>query len=85
MSPASARVAARRTAAHSSDSRMNCASCDGRGADPRDEGAELGHDLHEALVAQADQRLAHRRAADGEALGELVLGDALAGGELRRR
>ena len=50
-----------------------------------DVGAELGHDLDEALVAQADQRLADRRAADGEALGQLVLGDALAGGQLGRR
>ena len=55
----------------------------GRGADPRDERAELGHDLDEALVAQPDQRLAHRRAADREAVGELVLGEALPGGELR--
>ena len=53
---------------------------DGGRADPRDVGAELGHDLDEALVAQADQRLAHRRAADGEPLGELVLGDPLARG-----
>ena len=57
---------------------------DGGDADPRDEGPELGHDLHEALVAQADQRLADRRAADRQALGQLVLGDALARRELCR-
>jgi hypothetical protein len=56
---------------------------DGRLADPRDERAELGHDLHEALVAQADQRLANGRAADGEPLGELVLREPLSRRQLR--
>jgi DNA-binding FadR family transcriptional regulator len=57
---------------------------DRRHADPRDERAELGHDLHEALIAQADQRLADRRAADGQSLGELVLRDPLPRLELGR-
>ena len=64
---------------------MNCASATAARADARDEGPELGHDLDEALVAQPDQRLAHGRAADAEALGELVLGDALAWRELAPR
>src|SRR6185295_11333267 len=44
--------------------------------------AELGLDAEEALVAEAKQRLAHRRAAHAEALAELGLGEAVAGDEL---
>ncbi len=44
--------------------------------------AELRLDAEKALVAQAKQRLAHRRAADAEALAELGLGEAVAGDEL---
>jgi hypothetical protein len=51
-------------------------------ADQRDEGAELGHDRHQALVAKARQRLAHRRAAHAQPVGQLVLRQAPARLEL---
>ena len=41
-------------------------------ADRGDECSELGDDLDEAVVAEADERLADRGAADAEAGGELV-------------
>ena len=50
--------------------------------DRHDVPADLGLDVEEALVAQAKQRLAHRRAADAQALAELGLGEAVAGDEL---
>ncbi len=50
--------------------------------DGGDERAELRHDLDEAIVAQALQRLAHGRAADAERRGELVLGELAAGREV---
>ncbi len=39
--------------------------------------------LHETLLLQADQRLAHRRARHVQALAELVLGEAVAGQQVK--
>jgi hypothetical protein len=47
---------------------------DGGEADQRHERAELPHDRDEPLVPQPRERLAHRRAAHAEQLGQLVLG-----------
>ena len=46
---------------------------DGGLADQGDECSELGDDLDEVVVAEADERFADRGAADAEAGGELVL------------
>src|SRR5674476_854419 len=45
------------------------------GIDARDEGADLGEDLHEPLFREDDQALAHRRATHAQARGNLVLGE----------
>ena len=44
--------------------------------------AGLALDVEEALVAQPEQRLAHRRAADAQPRAHLVLGEAVAGQQL---
>ena len=53
-------------------------------ADAADEGAELRDDPDELVVAQPRERLAHRRAADAELVGDLVLRDLPPGLELGR-
>src|SRR4051812_45897533 len=51
------------------------------GRDRHDERAALGVELEEALGLQLDERLAYRRAAQAELLGELVLREQRAAGE----
>ena len=51
-------------------------------ADAGDEGADLGTDFDQAVVAEAAERLADRRATDAEAFAQLGLREAFAGGQL---
>ena len=79
MSSSVASSAARRTHAHSSASRMNCASATA-GVEMRVTNVpSCGHDLDQPLVAQAHERLADRGPAHAEPGGELVLGELPAG------